>query len=285
MNEKIAILTDSGSDVPKNYIDKYNNIYVAPLLVNYEDKTYKDTVDIFVDEVCDRLTSEIPKTSLPTITMLEEIFQKIVDDGYNKVVICPISSGLSGTFNAMRIVGEEFASLEKIYVDTKNIGIGSGLTAMKASELIAQGVSFNELEEKLLDNVENCKVFFCVKTLEYLQKGGRIGLVTAKIGTKLDLKPIISCNEEGVYYTVAKARGRKKSLIRALEEARKFADKYEEYNIAVASVGAEKESAEIEAAVKEHFHNVKEIYISSVSPALVVHTGPGLLGIGIQKIK
>lgn len=78
-------------------------------------------------------------------------------------------------------------------------------------ELIETGLGWQELQQKLTEEVANAKVFFNVATLEYLQKGGRIGLVTSILGNALKLNPIISCNEEGIYYTVAKSRGRKKS--------------------------------------------------------------------------
>lgn len=80
-------------------------------------------------------------------------------------------------------------------------------------------MSFDEIKAKLMRGIDQCKVFFVVKTLEYLQKGGRIGLVASLFGNALNLKPIISCNDEGIYYTVAKVRGRKQSITKTKELA------------------------------------------------------------------
>ena len=98
----IAIITDSGTDVPPALIEKYN-MYVVPLIVNYSDRSYRDGVDIDVNLICDRLREEIPKTSLPSIDEIRETFERVISDGYTKAFVVSISSGLSGTFNAMRI--------------------------------------------------------------------------------------------------------------------------------------------------------------------------------------
>ncbi len=112
--------------------------------------------------------------------------------------------------------------LETRYIDTKNIGIGSGFSAIRAGELIEQGLPFAEVCRQVEAVARDTRLFFCVSTLEYLVKGGRIGRVSGMVGTMLDLKPVISCDEDGIYYTVAKARGRKKSLELAVEKAVEF---------------------------------------------------------------
>ena len=283
--EKIAIITDSGTDVPPKYIEKYN-MYVVPLIVNYENQSYRDGIDININTVCEKLKDEIPTTSLPSIDDIMETFEKVITDGYKKAIIITISSGLSGTYNAMRIASESFEDkLDIMLVDTKNIDIGAGFTAIRAGELIEQGYSFEEIKEKLDDAIANTKVYFCVKTLEYLRKGGRIGLVASVVGTALDLKPVISCNSDGIYYVVSKARGRKKSLKKALNEAKEYAKQFKEYNIAVVNVWSKEEAKEIEDNIKNDFPNVKSVFVGAISPALAVHTGPGLIGVGVQKIK
>ncbi|MGO5358854.1 DegV family protein [Anaerofustis sp. LCP19S3_F7] len=283
--EKIAIITDSGTDVPPKYIEKYN-MYVIPLIVNYNNQSYRDGVDININTICETLKEEVPTTSLPSIDDIMETFERVLTDGYKKVIVVTISSGLSGTHNAMRIASESFEDkLDIMLVDTKNIDIGAGFTAIRAGELIEQGYSFEEIKEKLDDVINNTKVYFCVKTLEYLRKGGRIGLVASVVGTALDLKPVISCNSDGIYYVVSKARGRKKSLKKAINEAKKYAKQFEEYNIAVVNVWSKEEAKEIEDNIKNDFPNVKSVFVGAISPALAVHTGPGLIGVGVQKIK
>lgn len=281
--EKIAILVDSGCDVPREYRDRYN-MYVAPLTIIYKEGQYRDGVDIAPETVYARFAEEVPSTSLPSPATVGEIFRQIKADGYEKVIVIAISSGLSATFNMLLNFGSEPEGLEAHYVDTKNIGIGSGFSAIRAGELIEAGLSFSEVCRQVEIAASNTKVFFCVATLEYLLKGGRIGLVSGVMGMLLDVKPVISCNEDGVYYTVAKARGREKSLRVALEKAVEFAEGAKEFNIAVVQGAAREEGAALMAAMKERLPNFRYAIEEVLTPALVVHTGPGLIGIGVQRL-
>jgi DegV family protein with EDD domain len=184
----------------------------------------------------------------------------------------------------MRGFGPNPEGLEVCYIDTKNIGIGSGFSAIRAGELIEHGLPFAEICKQVKETALNTKLFFCVSTLEYLIKGGRIGLVAGMLGTLLDLKPVITCNEEGIYYTVAKSRGRKKSLALALEKTVEFAQGAKEYSITVVHGAAKEEADALLAELKRRLPNFRYVIDGQITPALVVHTGPGLIGIGVQVI-
>jgi DegV family protein with EDD domain len=283
-NEKIAILVDSGTDVPKEYRDKYH-MYLAPLTIIYKDAEYRDGVDIQPEDVFARFATEIPSTSLPSMATVTELFAQVKADGYDKVICVHISSGLSGTYEMISGFGPEpVPGLEACYIDTKNIGIGSGLTAIRTGELIEQGLSFDELCREVQDTVvRNTKLFFCVSTLEYLMKGGRIGLVSGMLGTMLDLKPVIACNADGIYDTVAKARGRKKSLELALEKAVEFAGDAKDCIITVMHGAAKEEADTLLAEMKRRLPDYRLAIEGQITPVLVVHTGPGLIGIGVQR--
>jgi len=281
--EKIALLVDSCTDVPKAYRDRYN-MYVIPLMIIYKDAQYRDGIDIQPEEVFARFAEEVPSTSLPSPATVADVFAKIKADGYEKVIAVLISSGLSGTFEMVSGFGAAPEGLDVHYVDTKNIGIGSGFSALRAGELIEQGLPFEDVCDEVEKASRNTKLFFCVSTLEYLIKGGRIGLVSGMLGSMLDLKPVISCNEDGIYYTVAKARGRKKSLKLALDKAVEFAEGAKEYNITVMHGAAQQEADELLASMKERLPEFGISIEGQITPALVVHTGPGLIGVGIQRL-
>lgn len=282
--EKIALLVDSGTDVPQDVMERYG-IYMIPLQIIYKQRTYTDKVDITPEEVYRRLEEEVPSTSLPEGAQIQIVLEKIKEDGYEKLLIVTISSGLSGTYNVLRLIGQEEEDLEVYVLDTKSIGIGAGLQAIRAAELIDSGLNFEALITQLEKEIVQNKVLFNVGTLEYLQKGGRIGLVTSIIGTALKLNPTISCNEDGVYYTVAKSRGRKRSIDKLVEIAEEFIGNHQEFRIAIAQGDAYEEGLQLKAKIEARFPNAKEILFGTISPALVVHTGPGLLGMGIQVIR
>lgn len=279
-HEKIAVLVDSGTDVPLEITTK-PGMYTIPLQIIYKDHVYKDKVDISPEEVYKRLQTEIPSTSLPDGAEILAVLEKIKADGYEKIIAVTISSGLSGTYNVLRLLADE-TSLEMKVLDTKNIGIGAGLQAIHAYELIQDGVSYNEILTTLRREVAKTKLYFNVATLEYLQKGGRIGLVSSIVGTALRLNPTISCNEEGIYYTVAKTRGRKKSLENLIKLLKKDIGEHKNYRIAVAHGDALEEGEWVRSLVKETFPDATEVLFGTISPALVVHTGPGLVGLGVQ---
>lgn len=280
MTEKIAILTDSGSDVPAEIV-KSMGIFVLPLQVNYKDKSYQDGVDIDAATIYNHLSVEVPTTSLPTGQVVSETLDLIVKQGYTHILAVVLSAGLSGTCNMVRLMAET-SPLPMRVIDTKNIGIGSGLSVIKAAQWVKEGFTFSDLIGKVEKIIETTKVYFVLSTLEYLQKGGRIGKVSAFVGQTLDLKPIITCNDEGIYTTVAKVRGRKGSLTRIKEIACAYAQDGASVNIAFAHGNAMEELEKIREDVLTRLTNIKDAYVGPVSPALGVHTGPGLIGIAVQ---
>ena len=280
-NKKIAVLVDSCCDVPKEFVDKYG-MYVIPLKIIYQNAEYEDGVDITPEEVYQGLSREVPKTSLPSGEMILGILDQLKADGYEKVIAVTLSSGLSGTNNMINLLVNDYEGLEVFVLDTKNISIGGGFHAIQAARYIEEGMEFEAICKKLSDGISKVKIFFVVETLEYLQKGGRIGLVASLFGNALNLKPIISCNADGIYYTVSKVRGRKQSITKTKELALEYAGSHKRYNIAIVHGDAQEIATEIKESILSKLPNVDIFVEKQCSPALGVHTGPGTIGIGVQ---
>ena len=281
MKQKTALLVDSGIDVPPSIIKEYG-IYSLPLKIIYKDREYSDGVDIQAEEVYSNLSVEIPKTSLPGAAEAISILDRIKSDGYQNVLAVTLSSGLSGTYNMISLVAKDYEGLDVQVVDTKNIGIAGGMVAIRAAEYISEGMDFETLIKTVNEDVPDSKIFFCISTLEYLQKGGRIGLVSSMLGTALNLKPIISCNEEGIYYNVAKISGRKRSLDKMIDIATEYASKGKLYNLAVVHGGAAEDAEKVKEKLLSKLSKYENVFEGLISPALGVHTGAGLVGIGVQ---
>jgi DegV family protein with EDD domain len=280
MNEKIAILTDSGSDVPIS-IQQDHPIFILPLQVNYKDKSYRDGVDIDSKTVLENLKQEVPTTSLPTGDDFNELIQTIKAQGYTRIIGVILSSGLSGTFNMIQLHAKESEIPMEVF-DTKNIGIGSGLSAIRAAKWAKEGLEYDQIVSNLKESIANTHVFFVLSTLEYLILGGRIGKVSGFLGTALELKPLITCDQEGVYTTVAKVRGRNKSIRTLKETAFSYLKEGNQYLIGVAHANAPDEALAFKEELERHFKDQATFFFSEISPALGVHTGPGLLGFGIS---
>ena len=188
-----------------------------------------------------------------------------------------ISSGLSGTYNTVGSVLGDEKDLTSFVLDTRSISFGAGILAVWAAMQLEEGRGFDELKEMLPKKVKDSKVFYYMDTLTYLRKGGRIGLVTSVVGSILNIKPIISCNEDGVYYTAAKIRGAKQALSRLLSEASSFAGGRPCLTALLNGQGrgaADELKPRLIAGIPEG----RLIMEKAITASLAVHTGPGLGG-------
>lgn len=284
MEQKVAIITDSTCDLDKEVVEKYN-INVLPLKVIYsEQEEYLDRVNIEPQEIYDRMPGEIPSTSLPSLANITNLFKQLEEEGFTHIISIHISSGLSGTYNAVRTVARDFKNMVIEVVDSKALSLGLGIPVVEAAKTYESTMSFEAALKKAKDIISNTEIYFVVGTLDYLKKGGRIGYVAGTIGEIMQIKPIISINEEGKYYTYDKIRGRKKSLQRLFDIAKETVKAKNKNTIAVMHGGAPEETRELLGKTKDLTEIIKT-YTGQVGPVIGVHTGPGLIGICISNIQ
>lgn len=282
-NSKTALLVDSGCDIGKEFAAKHD-IRILGLKVIYGTDVFSDDIDIDPMTVYERFPDEIPTTSTPNVIEVRELLDKIKEDGYENVIAVCISSKLSGTYNTVKSVLEDYDGLNGFALDTKNISTGSGLLAMWAAIQLESGMTYADVIEKLPSKVPDAHVYFYMDTLDYLKAGGRIGNVTGFIGKALDLKPVITCNPEGIYTTVTMLRGRKNSvrkLIRIVEKH--VGDSYDKWMSIMNGKAADKVT-DVEELLSENFSKMKIVEKKQIVASLAVHTGPGLVGIGVLKL-
>lgn len=279
---KTAILIDSGCDVSDELARTYH-MKVMRLHIIYPEKDYIDGTDITAETVYQRFPREIPITSTPSPQDVREMLDEIKSEGYTHVLAFCISSGLSGTFNTVGCALEEDTDLTSFVLDTRSISFGAGILAVWAAMQLEEGRTFDELKEILPEKVKDSKVFYYMDTLTYLRKGGRIGLATSVVGSMLNIKPIISCNGDGVYYTAAKIRGAKQGLTRLLEEAGKFAGNGPCLTALLNGQGQDAADA-LRPRLTTGIPNGTLIMEKAITASLAVHTGPGLVGIGVLRL-
>ena len=121
-------------------------------------------------------------------------------------------------------------------------------------------------------------------TLDYLRKGGRINPAVAIVGKALNLKPIISCNDKGVYYTVAKIRGTHKGLNKLFNSAMEYAEDGGKVMIGLMNGAAAETAAEVKPMILEALPDCEIVVEKQITATMAIHTGPGLIGIGIFKL-
>lgn len=275
---KIALITDSTSDVDKEMIEKYD-LFVLPLRIIYKDREYIDRVTITPKEVYDNFVYEIPSTSLPSMSDMEDLYLKLEKEGYTHAIAVVISEALSGTYNTLRLVSENHPSIETCVFDSKSLTIGEAAIVEECGEMISCGKDFDEIVKALPEIRNRITVYYAVDTLKYLIKGGRIGKVSGTIGEILNIKPIISINKEGAYYTYAKAKGKKKATSKLVDIARE-ALAISPCKVWVMHGGAYEEVKSFSDTIAG-LQNITRLSFGEISPVAGVHTGPGLLGLVI----
>ncbi len=283
MKEKIAILADSGSDI--NSVKPGSPLFILPLRIVIDGKEFIDKKEISLKEVLSQIDHKKVTTSLPSPKDIEETFDLIKEKGYTHVICIPISKGLSGTMNVIRTVAESYKNLVIHMIDTKNISMASGYSSLEALEWIKEGKDFNTIIDLINSRLHLKKVFFTVDNLVYLKRGGRIGLVSATIADLLKIKPVISCNEHGVYHTVKKQRGYQHAVDQIIEQVKHFVGDHESYDLSLMNSDTKLDLTELTTRIKAQLPKINQFSISNITPALAIHTGPEALGIAVSIIK
>lgn len=278
--QKIAILADSGSDIQID--SKGLPLYILPLRIIIDGKEYIDKKEITLKEVLSQIDHKKVTTSLPSPKDIEETFDLIKKDGFTHVICIPISKGLSGTMNIIRQIAEDYKGLNIRIIDTKNISMASGYSSLEALDMIQSGKDFDMIIESINQRLALKKVFFTVDKLVYLKRGGRIGLVSATVADILKIKPVITCNPEGVYYTVKKQRGYQHAVNELIEQVKTFVGDSKSYDVTLMNSDSLLDLNKLSEKIKASLPFVKNFNISNITPALAIHTGPEALGIAVS---
>lgn len=281
---KVGIIIDTACDLPKEAYEELN-VAMLPLWVHFSDKSYRDQVDIEKDEFYGLLDKEFPKTSTPSPLEIKEIIDKELASGVNEVIIITLSSRLSGANNLANLVTMDYDGKVKVF-DTKNIAIGSGFYAYRAAELRDEGHSADEIIKVMEDDRAKMKsrTYFVIPELTNLINGGRIGKVKGVIGQLLHIKPIITCDADGVYYDTDKVRGFAKAQRRLVDRIKDELKDTKDYYLSICH-GANPEALEaVKDALKDEVARAKIYVEEQIAPTLAVHTGRGLVGVAYYKL-
>lgn len=272
------IVTDSTSDIPEELAERLG-IRVVPLKVMFGSEALLDGVDIKAQEFYRRLSSaaKLPTTSQPSPADFTAEYQRIQDEHPGApIVSIHISTGMSGTFQSATLGKSmlENESADITLIDSLSASYGFGFMVVRAAEMAQAGASTAEIEAEV-DRLKSVrKLYFLVDTLEYLQKGGRIGRAAALLGTLLNIKPILSIDKEGVIYAVEKARGRKKALARVVELFKQELGDTRRVDVAIGHTVQPESADEILALLRQHFEVVDVVY-SHIGSVVGTHVGLG----------
>jgi len=282
---QIVIVADSTGDVPAALVAEYG-IHIIPMRLAFGDESYLEGIDITVEEFYDRLakSKDLPTTSQTSPAQYVEVYQNLMKQypGSPSVSI-HLSSGMSGTYQSAQLAKSmiEEDSTEPVNItaiDSLSASYGFGMMVVHAARLAKQGASVEQICTELGRLGQERRLYFLVDTLEYLQKGGRIGKAAAILGTLLNIKPILSVDHEGIIYSVDKVRGRKKAVSRVIELFKNDFPNHKDLNVAVCDCVNPEGAEEIIQLLSEHF-TLHEIVRNSIGAVVGTHVGPGTIAI------
>jgi DegV family protein with EDD domain len=274
--ENTAIVLDSTSDFPEAR-DRYPNMRVVPLYVRFGEESFRDHVDIGSHDFYERLKAApaLPTTSQPTPQDFLSAFEDL--GAYERVYALHLSAKLSGTFQSASLAANELGGDRIRIVDAETASLAVALLALAIQRRLARGTTDEEVEELIERFKRDNRVVFTVGTLEYLQKGGRIGRAQALAGTLLNVKPILSV-ADGEILPIGKVRGRQ----RALEEfARVFAETTQDQpglRIAIAHADAPEWIQVLTDLVQKVRPQAEIELVENLGAVVGTHAGPGAVG-------
>lgn len=271
----VRIVTDSTCDLPRALVEAYG-ISVVPLSVFFGDEGLRDGVDITPPEFYERLTSSaaLPRTSQPSVELFREAYEAAAAGG-NEIVSIHISSKLSGTLNAASVAREAVApGIHVDLIDSYTVSVGLGLIVLEAARAAQAGAGLAEVVATARRAMDRVSIHVMVDTLEYLQKGGRIGRARSFLGSVLSIKPLLRV-ENGEVAPFERVRTRAKALERIFEIASSMARAKEMF---VACSGDDADARALIERLRPHLPHT-DILLGQIGPVVGVYSGPNAIGI------
>ena len=275
-----AIVVDSSCDLPQAFLAE-SRIEVVPLKVIFGDETFLDKAELtpegFIRQC--RLSPHHPKTSQPSVGDYLSAFEKASSSGKD-IVVVTLAGGLSGTLNAARTAASQFKGAVVHVVDSCELSAALGLLVGQAREMALDGVPPERIAARLEELKRQLTFFVSLRNLDFARRGGRVSLTTSLVSRLLNLKPVITFDQEGKVVRGGVAFGSRGVQAKVADMARREWSKYKRFRVAVAHVSAPDVAAYYKERV-ERLTGLKDVPVVEVSAVLAAHGGPGAAGIAV----
>ena len=272
----IKLLVDSASDFTKAELNN-RNIEFIPLGITLDNENYLDGINLTKDDFYDKIqkSTEFPKTSMPSPAAFLEYFEMAKENG-DEIVCILLSSALSGTYQSA-VTAKGMVDYDKIYiVDSLCVATGIKIIVNYADKLRNDGLSGEEIAQKVESLKSKVRVYAGLDTLEYLYRGGRLSRTSAAIGTVANLKPIVTLDAAGTVSVVKKSLGRTRAM-RDLFEIIKKAEIDTDFPIYSLYTCGTDNCEELEKSLRNI--GIEYTERSQIGPTIGAHVGPGVYGI------
>lgn len=275
-----AILTDSIADLPEELIEKYQ-IHVLPMNLIMEGSSYLDKVTIKPDKfysILDEL-KEYPTSSQPTQKSVENIFSFLTSH-YKSIICITVSKEMSGTFNVVSKAAEKFIETgNKITVINSKLNSGAqGLLVLKTARELEGGKSYENVVETIQNSIDKSKIFVSVDSFKYMVRGGRVSKITGFIGNILNLKPIVSIDENGKGIAFGNTFSLKSNKNKIIDIVKKSNTEKKIVSYSIVHAHCESKAAELEKTLTKLLAQPPE-YITEISPVVGLNAGIGAVAV------
>ena len=280
---KLAVITDSSAFLQAETLRK-EDLFVLDIPVNIDGQEYVEGVNLTAQEFYEKMASasELPKTSQPSIAKLDEILSSLRDKGYTHALGLFLSSGISGFYQNIQYMKDEFEGLTIAFPDTRITSAPLGYMAESVFKWAEQGDGFESILDKVTEQIENTSAFIMVDDLDHLVKGGRLSNGAAILGNLLSIKPILYFNDQGVIEVYEKVRTEKKATKRLVEIV-KEATAIGNYQITVIHGNAPQKAADLRQLLIDG-GVATDVSIATFGSVIGTHLGEGSIALGYTPI-
>lgn len=282
----IALVTDSIADLPMEYLDQ-EQIHMLPLNLVFEETTYLDKVTMTPEVFYPLLDAaqEYPKSAQPNPKVVDNFLGSIASH-YDEILVITVAKVQSGTHNVFEKAVQKFAKEgKKIYVvDSRQNSAAEGLLVMKASELIREGRTFEEIVETIESLRSETKILVSVNTLKYMVRSGRLGKVSGIAGKILNLKPVVSLDAEGKGSIAAKAFSEKANTQKILEIMKQDHQKSAITRYSIVHANDENRALALKKQVSDYL-GFEPVYMMNISTIVGMSAGVGTVALSYMREK
>lgn len=275
----ITIMTDSTCDIPDDLVEHYN-IQIVPQMIIWGDQQYRDRIDLQPNEFYQRLKSDPtrPTSSQPAASDFKDAYERAAGRGAKEIIMLTVSSAMSGTYQ-MALNAASLVDIPVHVVDGKGPTMSLGWQVLEAARAVQAGLDVAGVLQKIEVVRQRLVQFVAMETMEYLQKGGRMGSAAKWVGTLLSVKPLVSINHQtGLVESESLARSHTQMVEMLF---RKFFERLggrKGLHIAVLHGDAPVEAELLADRIRREFNPV-ELLINTTGPVLGINTGPGALAL------
>ncbi len=278
--QTVRIVTDTTASLPSGYAAAHD-LPVVPQVIMFGEESYLEDREITYAEFVRRLkvSAQLPKTAAPPPAEFVAAYQRELARAQTILSIHPTADASGTVRSALAALdqAEGFGKADIRVIDTRTIGGALGMIVMAAVEWAESGLGADEIQARVQDMIIRSRTYFLISTLEYLQKGGRIGGAAALVGSILQIKPVLHLTD-GHIEVLEKVRSHQRAYERLIGLVLEQCPRTAGARLCVQHADAPDEAERLAATLREQL-GIQEIPVLSVGSAITTHAGPGVLAV------